>query len=106
SDRFAAFVPISGPANTELADHLAKTPAWVFASKEDPIVPCDNSTQMCHAIESFGGHPRLTEFDGNEHDCWLMAIDNSNLIDWMLAQERNQFRANRPAGKLRSWLDP
>jgi predicted peptidase len=104
-DRFAALVPVSGPSAPELADQLALTPAWAFAAHEDPIVKSDNSVQMCQAIQSHGGRAKVTQFDSNEHDCWLLAIDQSNLIDWMLAQQRNSLRAVQASGKLRSWND-
>jgi len=107
SDRFAALVPVSGPGAGDLASHLPRTPIWAFASKEDPIVKADNSEQMCKAIQSFGGRPRLTEFEGNEHDCWTMAIDQSQLVPWMLNQARNPVQqAARNRGGLRSWTDP
>jgi predicted peptidase len=118
-DRFAALVPISGQANTDLADALAPLPAWVFASRADPWVLPDNSRQMCRAIQACGGHVTLTEFDGDAHDCWEMAVDESQLLPWMLSQRRDPLQASaapirsgtggsrlQAAGRLRSINDP
>ena len=52
-------------------------------------------------------------FDGGEHDCWVQAVDQSDLVTWMLRQARNPMASvsaaptkGMPAqvsGKLRSW---
>ena len=115
--RFAALVSVSGPATTQPVESLATIPCWAFASKEDPFVPSENAEKMCQTIDSLGGHARLTEFDGNEHDCWPMAVDNSDLIAWMLSQARNPLAMGQPqttggapryqaTGRLRTWSEP
>lgn len=112
-DRFAALVPVSGPSTTQPVDRLTSTPVWAFASKDDIIVPASNSEQMCESIQSHGGRARLTEFEGGEHDCWVQAVDQSDLVTWMLRQARNPMASASAAptkgmpaqvsGKLRSW---
>ena len=111
-ERFAALVPVSGPATTKPVDQLTSTPIWAFASKEDPIVSASNSEQMCQSVQSHGGRARLTEFDGGEHDCWVQAVDQSDLVTWMLRQARNPMALSaaptkgvpaQVSGKLRSW---
>jgi len=109
-DRFAALVSVSGPATTQPSDQLTSVPVWAFASKQDPFVPSTNAEWMCQYIETHGGHARLTEFDGNQHDCWTMAVDQSDLVEWMLGQARNPLRLDAStggkysgSGRLRSW---
>ncbi len=115
ADQFAALVPVSGPANVDVATKVAGLPAWAFASKEDPFVPAANSEAMCQAIQTHGGRAQLTEFDGNEHDCWVMAVDQSDVVNWMLNQMRNPYQVNAKnavggkvqlSGKLRAWDQP
>jgi predicted peptidase len=115
-DRFAALVPVSGQRSTELADALSTVPIWAFASHGDPWVSPDNSKQMCDVIQEHGGKARLTEFDGDAHDCWSQAVDESELLQWMLVQRRNPLQTSassargggglQATGKLRAWNDP
>jgi hypothetical protein len=51
---------------------------------------------MCRAINQKGGWARLTEFTGGEHDCWDLAVHESNLVTWMLHQHRRAPFAVNP----------
>jgi predicted peptidase len=113
-DRFAALVPVSGFKSTELVEKLTSAPVWAFASQGDLVVNVDNSVEMCREIQQHGGRARLTQFEGGEHDCWSMAVDQSDIVRWMLTQRRNPFgntaagaSGNRmqAAGRLRGWND-
>jgi predicted peptidase len=88
SDRFAALVPVSGHSAPEVVGRLLLTPIWAFASRNDPWVKADNSMLMCQAIDDRGGKARLTEFDSGAHDCWGLAVTQSDLVTWMLRQRR------------------
>jgi hypothetical protein len=66
---------------------------------------------MCKSVQTHGGRARLTEFDGGEHDCWLQAVDQSDLVTWMLRQARNPIisasssaktSSDQTSGRLRS----
>jgi predicted peptidase len=87
-DRFAALVPVSGHQAPEWVERLVTFPIWAFASHDDPWVKSDNSVEMCRAIDACGGHARLTEFEGSSHDCWELAVSESDLVSWMLKQKR------------------
>ncbi|HEX3357618.1 MAG TPA: prolyl oligopeptidase family serine peptidase [Tepidisphaeraceae bacterium] len=116
TDRFAALVPVSGPADVEVANKVMGLPVWAFASKDDPFVPAANSEAMCQTIQTHGGRAQLTEFDGNQHDCWVMAVDKSSVVDWMLNQMRNSYQVTAKSnsvggkvqlsGKLKAWDEP
>lgn len=95
-DRFAALVPVSGHSAPEEVNRLLMLPVWAFTSRDDPWVKAANSEQMVRAIDSSGGNARLTEFYGGEHDCWDLAVNDSELVQWMLQQRR------QPAHVLRS----
>lgn len=110
---FAALVPASAPSAESSVKAVAGIPVWAFASHDDPFVAAENSEGMCKAIESNGGRAKLTEFEGNEHDCWSLAIEQSQLLPWMLAQARNPLQtatntggesvAIQASGRLRAW---
>jgi predicted peptidase len=93
SDRFAALVPVSGHSAPEVVGRLLMMPIWAFASRNDPWVKAENSLLMCNAIDARGGKARLTEFEAGEHDCWELAVSESDLVTWMLQQKRAPARA-------------
>jgi predicted peptidase len=96
-DRFAALVPISGHKATEWVDRLLYVPVWAFSAKNDSFVPASGSEEMCREINQKGGWARLTEFYGGDHDCWALAVHESNLVNWMLLQHRRPpFAVNSP----------
>src|SRR4029077_6304042 len=88
-DRFAALVPVSGHRATELVERLVLLPVWAFDMRGDPVVSSQNSEEMCREIDQHPGVARLTEFLGVGHDCWALAVHQSNLVDWMLEQRRH-----------------
>ncbi|HEX3356111.1 MAG TPA: hypothetical protein VHS31_03930 [Tepidisphaeraceae bacterium] len=95
-DRFAALVPVSGHKATEWVDRLIFLPVWAFSAKDDPYVPATGSEEMCRDINQRGGWARLTEFFGGDHDCWQLAVKESNLVNWMLIQRRKAPYAAEP----------
>ena len=86
--RFAALVPVSGPANTDLIPRLTATPVWAFHYKGDPFVPARSSQQMISRINAQGGHARYTEFPAIGHDAFPKAVAESDLLPWLLDQRR------------------
>jgi len=110
-DRFAALVPVSGMSAIEVIDKLNTVPIWAFASKGDIFVDSENSAEMCRNVQAHGGRARLTEFPGNDHDCWALAVDQTPLVRWMLGQRKDIRAAStsggrRLSGQLRSINDP
>ena len=95
-DRFAALVPVSGHKATEWVDRLCFVPVWAFSAKDDGWVASSGSEEMCRDINQHGGWARLTEFYGNDHDCWELAVHDSNLVNWMLLQHRRPPYAVTP----------
>lgn len=94
-DRFAALVPVSAHSAVDIVEQVVTLPVWVFCSKGDPWVKSENSEVMCQEIEAHGGQVKLTEFPGSGHDAWAMAIDHSNVVQWMLTQHRGSATAKR-----------
>jgi predicted peptidase len=113
--RFAGLVPVSAMSALEVAPSLNSVPVWAFASGGDLIVNPGNSDEMVRAIQASGGRAKVTEFSGGKHDCWTQAVDESELVRWMLLQRSNPLAgtaAPRQAansqrwGRLRSLNDP
>jgi poly(3-hydroxybutyrate) depolymerase len=100
SERFAALVPVSGHSAPEVVGRLLLMPIWAFASRNDPWVKAENSLQMCQAIDAQGGKARLTEFDAGDHDCWELAVSESDLVTWMLRQRRSVARPTVAAANI------
>ena len=88
AERFAALVPVSGLRDLACADDLVGTPVWAFHNRGDPIINSHGSAQMCERIAQLGGRARYTAFDRIGHDCWDRAIAQTDLLDWMLRQQR------------------
>lgn len=105
SDRFAALVPVSGHSALDSVDRLTNIPIWAFAFTGDPWVRSSNSMQMCMALQSRGAPVRLTEFEGAGHDCWPLAVTESELVRWMLKQRRSAM-AQQQQAQARSLVLP
>ena len=86
--RFAALVPVSGLRDLACADELVGTPVWAFHNRSDPIIHSEASEEMCAQIAQLGGRARYTAFDRIGHDCWDRAVAQTDLVEWMLQQQR------------------
>jgi predicted peptidase len=87
-ERFAAVVPICGPGDPEAAGRLKALPVWTFCGDADRDETVLNLRAMVEALRHEGSAARLTEYRGVGHNSWDRAYNNTELIDWMLAQRR------------------
>lgn len=94
-ERFCSLVPISGHKASEVIDRLILLPIWAFGFSTDPFVPVKCSEEMCEEINGKGGKMKLTEFVGIGHDAWPQAVNDSDLVNWMLKQRRPADIAER-----------
>lgn len=94
-ERFCSLVPVSGHKATEVIDRLILLPVWAFGFSTDPFVPVKSSEEMCQQINDRGGKVKLTEFVGIGHDAWPQAVNDSDLVNWMLKQRRPSDIAER-----------
>lgn len=109
--KFAALVPVSALGTPDQLQVATAVPVWTFASRNDPWVRSENSVEMFQAIEANGGRVRITRFDGDDHDCWAQAVEQSELLPWMLRQRRNPLQTTvhslstgpQSPGRLRGW---
>lgn len=92
-DAFSAIAPICGGGMSWRAELLRDVPVWAFHGEADGSVPIEYSRLMISALEASGGHPLFTVLPGVGHNCWDYAYEVSDLIPWLVAQERSARNA-------------
>lgn len=86
---FSAIAPVCGGGMAWRADSLKGMPIWAFHGDKDPTISVTNSEEMiAHVREHTPAN--LTVFTGVKHACWDNAYLDTNVIDWLLAQNRTQ----------------
>lgn len=85
---FSALAPICGGASCEHLGSLSNKPVRVFHSDDDPVVPFSESERAVEALKARGGHPEFTVYHGCGHGSWVAAYEQSDLIEWLVAQKR------------------
>jgi predicted peptidase len=110
--RFAAIVPICGgilmadqarqqPESeqtpyVDAARRIGKrTPVWIFHGADDPVVPVSESQRMNEAMKKLGGQVRYTEYAGVQHESWIPAYAEPELMTWMLAKSLTRSRPGK-----------
>ena len=89
AERFAALVPMSGPAVSWWAYRIAeaKTPVWVFHGELDKVVPIAESERMVETLRSAGGSVRFTRYPEGGH-ALREPFHDEELFGWLLEQRR------------------
>jgi predicted peptidase len=87
-DVFAAIVPIAGRGDVTQACALQSMPIWAFHGVADSVVPVTGSSAMTAAVAACGGSPRLTLYDGIDHDSWTQTYADPSLYVWLLSKRR------------------
>ena len=86
---FAAAFPICGGGHPAIARKFArKVPLWVFHGEKDSVVPVEKSRIMAEAIEKAGGDVKLTIYPGVDHNSWVNAFDEPELLPWLFSHEK------------------
>jgi predicted peptidase len=95
--KFAALVSIcggspitSGERFTPIAEKVGKTPAWIFHGADDSIVPVSESREMVKALKKNNANVKYSEFENVGHNVWLNALNEIDLIPWLLAHKRTE----------------
>jgi predicted peptidase len=86
-ERWAAIVPICGGGDPKTAEKIKNIPCWIFHGDADKAVNVEKSREMKKALETAGGKPHYTEFEGVGHNSWDKAYATKELYEWMLKQE-------------------
>ncbi len=86
-ETFAAGLSICGagePTTTKL--FAGKVALWLFHGDKDPVVPKDFSQQFYKRLRRAGSVVRYSEYAGVEHNCWINAFAEPELMSWLFAQ--------------------
>jgi len=86
-ERWAAIVPICGGGDAKTAEKIKNIPCWIFHGDADKAVNVEKSREMKKALETAGGKPHYTEYEGVGHNSWDKAYATKELYEWMLKQE-------------------
>jgi len=84
---FAAAMPVCGGGDTAQAKQFKNVPVWAFHGSQDGVVLPKRSRDMVAAINSAGGHAKLTEFPIGHH-AWKPAYKEKEHWDWLLRQKK------------------
>ena len=64
------------------------TPVWNFHGIDDKTVPVAVSRDRMAARRKAGGRPRVSEYEGVDHNAWEWAYTEPDLVKWMFAQSK------------------
>jgi predicted peptidase len=67
---------------------IERTPLWFFHGTDDPVVPIALTRERIAALRRAGGAPRLTEYEGVEHDAWTRAYAEPEIVEWLFGHRR------------------
>ena len=88
-DLFAAAAPVCGGGISWRVPWNLKCPVRVFHGDADDAVPLVYSQLMTDTVNRHGGSAKLTIFHGVEHDSWVPAYEETNLIEWLANAKRS-----------------
>jgi prepilin-type processing-associated H-X9-DG protein/prepilin-type N-terminal cleavage/methylation domain-containing protein len=88
-DLFAAALPMAsgGFAGEELA-RVVDIPIWAFHVRDDDGTAVDGVRSTVARLQALGGMVWLSETPGLGHDCWTMATERFQAVQWLLAQRK------------------
>lgn len=84
----AAIAPIAGGGDDDRACRAAPVAVWAFHGAVDSVVPLKLGQDMVDALRQCGAQPRFTVYPGVDHDAWVPAYRDPELLAWLLAQRR------------------
>lgn len=83
---FAAAVICCASRSADDGTASPNTAVWNFHGIDDKTVPIDVSRDRMAARRKAGGHPRVTEYPGVDHNSWEWAFTEPDLLKWVFAQ--------------------
>lgn len=85
---FSAIAPVCGSGAGWRCDPLVDMPIRVYHGDKDDIVPVSCSYEIVDRLICLGGNPELTVFHNVWHNAWDYAYRDTNLIEWLVKQNR------------------
>lgn len=89
SHLFSAIAPLCGGGMNWRAWYVKDLPIRVYHGRRDDVVPLSQSEAMVNSICAQGGNVEFTIYDDLGHNCWDRAFEETDLIKWLIASERN-----------------
>jgi predicted peptidase len=86
---FAAGISMCGagdPSTTKLI--AGKSAVWLFHGAADKVVPPDFSKDYYRRLKRLNSEVRLSWYEGVEHNCWVKAFAEPDLMHWLFSQRR------------------
>jgi len=87
-EKFAAAIPICGWGDTSKVKVINDIPLWIFHGADDDIVKVSHSRKMYHALHEAKANVKYTEYPGINHDSWLKAYRDPELLEWLFLQKK------------------
>ncbi len=87
-DFFSAIAPICGGGMPWRSEVLKNLPIRTFHGDIDPVVPISASFEMVNAINANGGNVQFSIFHNVMHDSWTPAYETTDVISWLIAQNK------------------
>lgn len=87
---FSAIAPICGGGLSWRVSELKNTAVWAFHGDADDVVPLKNSVEMVDTLNKNGGKARLTIFHNVGHNSWEEAYTSSNVVEWLISQNKSK----------------
>lgn len=85
---FSALGPICGGGMSWKSGGLINMPIRTCHGDADPVVPISASYEMVNTINANGGNVQMTILHGVQHDSWTFAYENTDLMEWLVAQSK------------------
>jgi predicted peptidase len=86
---FTAAATFCSSGDPSYAKQLSDTPIWMFMGSKDTVVPLYRVREMAEALKKEGNIMKYTEYPEIGHDVWTAAINNPELLKWLLEQKKN-----------------
>lgn len=83
---FSCGAPVCGGGVSWRADRLAGKKIRVYHGLDDDVVPFACSMEMAEAARRHGAEVDFTAYDKVGHGSWVKAYEETDLVEWLLAQ--------------------
>ena len=86
---FAAGLSICGAGEPSTTKYFAgKTALWLFHGEKDQVVPPTFSREFYKRLKKVNAVTRYIEYKGVEHNSWVNAFKEPELMSWLFAQKK------------------
>ncbi len=69
----------------KIAEHIKDVPIWFLQGTADEPCPIEDTRSLVSDLHSLGAKPKITEYDGADHDTLTMALEEDGLFQWLLS---------------------